>query len=83
MVFVVVGNLEVKWKLRWKVLVGLGNVEVKWKNRWKIQEKIINEIETLEVFEKDSKEKVENYNQNMEDIINSVVGESIKLKYIN
>jgi restriction endonuclease S subunit len=47
-----------------------------------IQEKIINEIETLEVFEKDSKEKVENYNQNMEDIINSVVGESIKLKYI-
>lgn len=36
-----------------------------------IQEKIINEIETLEVLEKESKEKIENYNQNIEDIINS------------
>ncbi|MGE4444940.1 MAG: N-6 DNA methylase [Candidatus Altimarinota bacterium] len=47
-----------------------------------IQEKIINEIETLEVLEKNSKDKIKNYNQNMEDLINSAVGEHIKLKYI-
>jgi type I restriction enzyme M protein len=47
-----------------------------------IQQKIINEIEDLELFEKDSKDKIENYNQNMEDLINSIVGEHIKLKYI-
>lgn len=47
-----------------------------------IQQKIINEIENLEFFEKDSKDKIENYNQNMEDLINSAVGEHIKLKYI-
>ena len=47
-----------------------------------IQQKIINEIETLEFLEKESKEKIENYNQNMEDIINSAVGELTKLKYI-
>ena len=47
-----------------------------------IQQKIINEIEDLELFGKDSKDKIENYNQNMEDLINSIVGEHIKLKYI-
>jgi type I restriction enzyme M protein len=47
-----------------------------------IQEKIINEIEFLEIFEKDSKDKIENYNQNIEDIINNTVGELTKLKYI-
>ncbi len=47
-----------------------------------IQEKIISEIENLEVFEKDSQDKIKNYNQNMEDLINSAVGEHIKLKYI-
>lgn len=47
-----------------------------------IQQKIINEIETLELFEKDSQDKIENYNQNIEDLINSTVGEHIKLKYI-
>ncbi len=37
-----------------------------------IQEKIINEIETLEIFEKDAKEKIENYNQNINLIINGL-----------
>ena len=37
-----------------------------------IQEKIINEIETLEILEKESREKIENYNQNINLIINSL-----------
>lgn len=47
-----------------------------------IQEKIINEIETLEVFEKNSKDKIEKLNDEIRNYINQSLGEEKTLSKI-